>query len=79
MTITQARQSIKSGPFWTLVLHFPDGEFGALDASTRAAEALMTTQAPFVVGIYRREQAGYLRKDLARAASPAWRKYGRAA
>ena len=71
MTLSDARKSI-GGTFWTLVLRFPDGEFGCVDAEGRIAEQLMTEQAAHVVGIYRKDQARYLRRDVERAVGPAW-------
>lgn len=71
MTKDLVRAHIKHGSRWTLVMHYDDGEFGCLDATTRAAELLMVEQAHCVVGIYRPEQERYFRDDMARR-SPAW-------
>ena len=73
MTRRQVVKTIRLGADpWTLVMEYPDGELGCIDASGRAAETLMQRVPQFVVGIYRPEQASYLWTDLKRRANPVW-------
>lgn len=73
MKRSEVAYHIKGGPKWSLVMHFEDGEFGAIDATLPEAESLLLTQAHNVVGIYRPEQYRYFYKDMKRRDHPAWR------